>query len=197
MRSLLSRTWIALVPLLGACAVPIEYDYRREPDPRKLEYVIGVGDALKITVWKNPELSADARVRPDGTITLPLLGDLTASARTPGELKREITTRLSAYVKDEGAVVTIAVTDPSSYRVTVNGNVEHPGVFSLKYFVTVTEAIALAGGPNKFASPRQTVIVRSDKSGVRRIPIDYFRASSGEHPEENLALFSSDTVYVP
>src|SRR5262245_40376121 len=98
-------TWL-LVATAG-CSAPIEgYNYRREPDPRKHEYVIGVSDALRITVWRNPDLSTDARVRPDGTITMPLVGDLKASGRTPGELRREVQQRLGAFVKDESAVVT-------------------------------------------------------------------------------------------
>src|SRR6476660_5830574 len=89
---------------LSACG-PEPFDYSKEPDPRKKEFVLGVNDALKITVWKNPELSGDARVRPDGTITMPLVGDIVAAGRTPNELKQEIGKKLAAYVKDETAAV--------------------------------------------------------------------------------------------
>jgi polysaccharide export outer membrane protein len=181
--------------LIGACG-PEPYDYSKEPDPRKKEFVIGAADSLKITVWKNPELSTEARVRPDGTITMPLIGDIYAAGRTPGQLKEEISRRLSAYVKEDAAV-TIAVTEVNSYRFTVSGNVEHGGIFTAKYYVTVSEAVALAGGLNKFASPSKLVIVRRDAQGVRRIPIDYDRVASGEHPEENLVLVTGDTLYAP
>jgi polysaccharide export outer membrane protein len=187
-----------LLSCISACAVTPKYDYSQEPDPRKQEYVIGIPDGLRITVWKNPELSGEARVRPDGTITLPLIGDIKAAGRTPQQLKNEILRLLSQFIKDENLVITVAVTDPNSYRFTVTGNVEHPGVFDSKYFVTVAHAIALAGGFNKFASPQSVVIVRIDKNGtVRRIPIDYNRVASGLHPEENLALIGGDTVFVP
>src|SRR5262249_40656408 len=162
------------------------YDYTKEPDPRKHEFVIGASDNLRITVWKNPELSTEAKVRPDGTITMPLIGDVLAAGRTPGELKVEITHKLSAYVKDENSTVTIAVTEVNSYRFTVSGNVEHGGIFTSKYYVTVAEALAMAGGLNKFASPHKIVLVRPEKGGVRRVPFDYDRISSGEHPDENL-----------
>ncbi len=175
----------------------ISYDYSKEPDPRKHEFVIGAADALKITVWKNPDLSCDARVRPDGTITMPLVGDVQAAGRTPGELKEEIAKKLASYVKDDTAAISIAVTEVNSYRITVGGNVEHGGIFTSKYYLTVSEAIAQAGGLNKFASANKLVIVRRDQAGLRRIPIDFNRISSGEHPEENLVLIAGDQLFAP
>ena len=172
------------------------YDYSKEPDPRKREFVLGASDQVKITVWKNPELSSDARVRPDGTITMPLIGDIPATGRTPSELQKEITQKLSSYVR-EGAVVSVAVSEVNSYRFTVGGNVEHGGIFTAKYYVTVSEAVAMAGGLNKFANPHKVVIVRNEGQGVRRIPIDYERIASGEHPEENLPLIAGDSLFVP
>jgi polysaccharide export outer membrane protein len=191
------RICLLFLALLSACTPEINYDYKREPDPRKLEYVIGISDSLKIQVWKNPELSAETKVRPDGTITMPLIGDLRAAGLTPSQLRTDITQRLSTYVKDESAVVTISVTDPNSYRVTVSGNVEHPGVFTAKYYLTVLDAISLAGGLNKFASPHRLALMRSSKDGhLRKIPLDFERLASGEHPDENLALLAGDPLIV-
>jgi polysaccharide biosynthesis/export protein len=186
----------AAAVVLAACAGGPLYDYRREPDPRKREYVIGVADTLKVTVWKSAELSSEARVRPDGTITLPLIGDLQAAGHTPTDLNREVTRRLATYVKEEHQTVTIAVVEVNSYHFTVSGNVEHGGVYSSRSYVTVAEAIALAGGLNKFASERRVLIVRTE-GRLRRIPIDYTRVVSGDHPEENLSLLAGDTVFVP
>jgi len=190
---------ILCVALACACGPTIRYDYSKEPDPRRSEYVIGISDGLRISVWKNPELSGDTHVRPDGTITLALIGDLKAAGLTPTQLKDAIRDKLRAFVKDEAAVVTVAVTDPSSYRFTVSGNVEHPGVFSSRYYVTVLDAIALAGGLNRYASPHQVVLVRVSPTGqiLRRVPLDYERVSSGGHAEENLVLLSGDTLIVP
>jgi polysaccharide export outer membrane protein len=183
--------------LLGCVATgpATPFDYSTEPDPRKSEFVVGVSDSLHITVWKNPELSTDARVRPDGTITMPLLGDLRASGRTPSQLREDIRTRMAAFVKDEGAAVSVAVTEVNSYRFTVAGNVEHGGVFTSRTYVTVAEAVAMAGGPNKFASPDRTVLVRG--TGGRRIPVDLEQVRSGLHPEQDLALLAGDTIFVP
>ena len=184
-----------LVSTMG-CASSSGYDYSKEPDPRKTEFVLGASDVLRVNVWKNPEMSTDARVRPDGTITMPLIGDMQAAGRTPSELKNEITAKLTNYVK-EGPVVSVQVAEVNSYRFTVGGNVEHGGVFTAKYYVTVSEAVATAGGLNKFANPHKLVIVRNDGHGVRRVPIDYERVASGLHPEEDLPLIAGDSLFVP
>lgn len=186
-----------LTVVLAGCA-SISYDYSKEPDPRKKEYVIGISDGLAINVWKNPELSTRGSVRPDGTITMPLIGDVQASGRTTSVLTDEITRRLKTFVKEESSLVSIAVTEVNSYRFTVSGNVEHAGVFALKYFATVADAVALAGGLNKFAAPHKLVILRlQPNGGIRKVPIDFDRIAAGEHPEENLVLIAGDTLYVP
>ena len=198
----MKKALLLLILLPVACATtghPVSaYDYSREPDPRRSEYVIGVADVLSILVWKYPDLSRDVTVRPDGTITLPLIGDLTANGRTPSQLKAEVVAQLAKYVRDESAVVTVAVTTVNSYGFTVSGAVERPGVFSSNKYVTVLEAIQLAGGPNRFANPRATQIMRRDKAGTLHIiPIDYQAVLDGSRPEANLALLAGDQVYVP
>jgi len=187
------------VALLGGCAYKLPYhDYTREPDPRKDEYRLGPSDVLHVTVWHNVELTGDTIVRPDGTISLPLIGDLRAAGRTTAELRAEIAQRLKAYIKDEAATVTVAVSGINSYRFVVSGNVERPGAFTANHYVTVSEAIALTGGPNRFSSPIETVIIRGDASGKpRRIPIDYPSILDGKHPEHDLPLLPGDLVYVP
>jgi polysaccharide biosynthesis/export protein len=173
------------------------YNYAAEPDPRKQEYVIGPSDVLKISVWHNVDLSGESIVRPDGTITMPLVGDLRAAGRTPGQIRAEITQRLGAFIKDESAIVTVAVATINSYRFTVSGNVERPGTFSATHFVSVTEAIALAGGVNRFADAEAAVIIRTDEKGTRRIPVDYPGILAGTKPQQDLPLLAGDTLYVP
>ena len=170
---------------LAACAtVHPYYDYASEPDPRKLEFIVGPADVLKINVWKNSELSADAIVRPDGTISLPLIGEVSAGGRTPRELQVAIAQRLTAFVKDESAAVTVAVVGVNSYRFVVVGNVEHGGTFTSTHYATVTEAMALAGGPTRFAEPEQIVIIRPDATrGTRRIPVNYPAILNGPAPK--------------
>ena len=190
----------ALLVLLSGCGgtVRYDYDYSKEPDPRRTEYVIGVADHLSIRVWKNPDLSTEATVRPDGTITMQLIGDLTADGKTPSQLKDEITKQLGRFVRDEGAVVTISITGVNSYSFTVAGNVERAGVYTSQKYVTVLEAMQLAGGPNRFASPSETKLLRRDRKGaVRIIPINYPAVLDGRQPEANLALIAGDQLYVP
>jgi polysaccharide export outer membrane protein len=160
-------------------------------DPRNRPYVIGVSDVVRVIVWKDPNLSADAAVRPDGSITLPLLGEIPAAGETAASLQKKVGERLLAFAKD--AVVTVAVAEVNSYRFTVAGNVEHPGMFTSKYYVTISEAIALAGGPNRYASTGNMVIVR----GQGRIPIDYDGILSGANPEEDIVILAGDAVRVP
>jgi len=196
------RKLLLLALLVAGCGGPtIVYDpanYAKEYDPRKHEYIIGVSDGLQITVWRNPDLSAGVTVRPDGTVTMPLIGDLKVAGSTPSQVKAEVTQKLSAFVKDESAVVTVAVTGVNSYRFTVAGNVAHAGIFETHYYVTVAEAIAMAGGPTRFADTDQILLVRTDPNGrVRQIPINYEAVRSRAQPEQDLVLMTGDTVFLP
>ena len=170
--------------------------YAQAYDPRKHPYVIGVSDVVQIDVWKNPNLSTEAPVRPDGTLTMPLVGELRAAGKTTGQLKDEITRHISGYVKN--TVVTVAIKEVNSYRFTVTGNVETSGMFSARSYVTISEAIALAGGPNRYASSDEVVIMRAGSDGrIRRIPIDYDAIMSGKRPEQDIVVLRGDNVHVP
>jgi polysaccharide export outer membrane protein len=184
-------TCVALLVVGCGGSMP-PYDYSREPDPRGQEFVIGPLDVLQVSVWKNKELSADAAVvRPDGVITLPLIGDVKAAGRTPSSVQKEIIQRLSAYIQPEELVVSVAVTQVNSYHFTVMGAVERGGYFTSRQYVTALEALALAGGPNRFAG--NTLYILRGKP-QRKIPIDIKRATSGEHDNENLVVLAGDVL---
>lgn len=187
---------LTATPLLPGCATAT-YSYSKEPDPRKSEIVIGVSDVVRVTVWKNAELSGDATVRGDGVITLPLLGDLPAAGHTPSELQKMVLERVARYVKGESAPVTVALTAWNSYRYTLTGNFERSGVYTSRTYVTVSEAIATAGGLNRFANGHKLVLRRGEDKDMRRIPIDFYRVSSGEHPDEDLCLMAGDVLFAP
>jgi polysaccharide export outer membrane protein len=177
---------------------PDPYDYGREPDPRKHEFVLGVEDCIRINVWNNPQLGTEGCVRPDGVITMPLIGDILVVGRTPSQLKADISERLSAYVKDESAVVTVAVTALNSLRFTCSGNFERPNINQTKSYVTVCQAVSLCGGINKFCNPSRLVLKRKDAHNkTRAVPVDFNRACSGEHPEQELVMTPGDTIYCP
>ena len=188
---------LGLLLAIAGCGSTIDFDYAREADPRREEYVIGTADVLHITVWQTPDLTIDATVRPDGTITMPLMGDVTAAGRTPSALRAEITTRLKSFVKDESLTVSVAVAEVNSYQFTMAGNVEKPGLYSAQRFITITEAVAMAGGPSRFAALSRVVLIRPTPSGPRRIPIDLGAIYSGTRPEMNLVLIPGDTLHLP
>lgn len=201
---LLRSSYLACIVVLTVCfgalvacgASRPQGEYAGEHDPRKHAYVIGISDVLAINVWKDADLSTEAVVRPDGTITMPLVGDLKAAGRTTDDLKGEIKQRLARYVQDP--VVTVALSEVNSYRFTVTGNVAHPGVFSAKYYLTVSEAVALAGGPNRYATPDRVEVVRAGRTQrARRIPVDYEAIVEGERPDMDIVVLPGDTVYVP
>jgi polysaccharide export outer membrane protein len=190
----------ALLCWLAACGVKApNYDYASEPDPRNTEYVLGIGDQFMITVWENAGLTTEATIRPDGTITMPLVGDLKASGVTPSALKQTIQARLGDFVKVENAEITVAVSGFNSYRFTVAGEVVHAGVFTEGFYVTVAEAVALAGGFTRFAKRNHMVLLRRDpKTGeTRRIPLAYSLLASGKRPDMNIVLLAGDSLYVP
>ena len=174
------------------------YDYSKEPDPRKAEFVIGVGDELSINVWKNDALSTEGVVRPDGTITMPLVGDMRAVGKTPTQLRSEIAERVAEYVKINQSEITVAINKVNSYRFSIGGEVGSPGVFTADHYVTVAEALALAGGFTRFADRDEIVLSRRDPSGqIRQIPIVYDLIEDGSHPEMNLVVLPGDSLHVP
>jgi len=179
-------------PGAGAAALYADAHAR---DPRGKPYVIGVADVVHISVWKDESLSTSAIVRPDGTITIPLVGELQAAGRTAAQLQQDAGQRLAAVVKD--AAVTVSIEEINSYRFTVAGNVEHPGLFTARYYLTVSEALALAGGPNRYANTDQVVVVRPVNGSLLRIPINYDDILSGRSPEQDIVLLAGDSVRVP
>jgi polysaccharide export outer membrane protein len=190
---------LVLVVAAGCPPKIPNYDYSKEPDPRNKELVLGVGDVIGINVWENQNLSVEVTIRPDGTITMPLVGDLKAAGETPTTLKNRIKTQLQAYVKMQGTEVTVAVKAWRSYRFTIQGEVSKPGVFSSDQFVTVADALALAGGLTRFAKRNEITVTRRDpKTGqIRHIPIDYESIASGKRPVMNIIVLSGDTIWVP
>ena len=191
---------VLVLVLAAGCPPKIpNYDYAKEPDPRNKELVLGVGDVIVINVWENPNLSVEVTIRPDGTITMPLVGDLKAAGETPTSLKNRIKNQLQAYVKIQGTEVTVAVKAWRSYRFTIQGEVSKAGVFSSDQFLTVSDALALAGGLSRFAKRNEITLTRKDgKSGqVRHIPLDYESLASGKRPDMNIIVMPGDTIWVP
>ena len=161
------------------------------PDPRP-GYTIGLGDVLRVVVWKEPDLTVDATVRLDGMITMPLLGDVAAAGRVPGQLAAALAAELDQFV--EKPRVTVTVVQASSARVYVVGQMMRPGEFPLSGGLTVLKALALAGGFKDFARPESIVIIREDQSVI---PFNYKRVADGKDASQNVVLAAGDTIVVP
>jgi polysaccharide biosynthesis/export protein len=195
------RYAFVLLLLLVACG-PKSYDYPydKEPDPRNKELILGVGDVVGIHVWGNEGVNTDATIRPDGTITMPLVGDLKAAGRTPSELREAIKAQLQNFLKlTAGNEVTVAVRNWKSYRFTLDGEVSKAGVYNPDHYVTVDDAIAMAGGLTRFAKRSDIVLFRINaKTGeIRQIPLDYDLLASGKRIDMNIYVLPNDRIYVP
>ncbi|MBI2203775.1 MAG: polysaccharide biosynthesis/export family protein [Candidatus Rokubacteria bacterium] len=158
------------------------------------DYVIGAEDMLQITVWKNDTLSRAVPVRPDGKISLPLLHDIHAAGLTAMQLRDKIAGALAEFMPNPE--VSVIVTDVRSYKVSVLGEVNRPGVLQLKADTSILEVLAMAGGFRDFASPSKIVVFRKDTYGnTHKLSFNYNRAVRGQ--EDILALRAGDVVVVP
>jgi polysaccharide biosynthesis/export protein len=157
-------------------------------------YVIGPDDVLFVSVWKEQDLTNTLPVRPDGMISLPLLGDVQAAGLTPTQLADSITEKLKKYVTDPH--VTVVVTQINSQRVYVTGEVLHTGAMNLLPGMTVLQALASAGF-TQFAHTKAIYILRTQNGQQRKIPVNYNKLVKGENTDENIVLKPGDTIVVP
>jgi polysaccharide biosynthesis/export protein len=159
-------------------------------------YVIGVGDALDINVWKEGELSKSVGVRPDGMITLPLIGEIKAVGLTPNELQQHLTEALSKVLSDPQ--VTVIVTGINSLSFNIMGNVLKPGYYPLLHPVTILDAIALSGGFRDFAKQKKIYILRATADGKeKKIFFNYKDVIRGRNMAQNIYLQPRDVLVVP
>jgi polysaccharide export outer membrane protein len=158
------------------------------------EYRLGPGDKLRVEVYKDAQLSQSLQVRPDGKITLPLVGDMAAAGKTPIELRDALTTSLKEYVTNP--VVTVIVVEATAAQIYVIGEVASPGTLVMQGPMTVLQALAQVGGLREFADRDDIRILRKSGTGaVRTIDFDYKRALKGE--TEPMYLQPGDTIVVP
>lgn len=158
------------------------------------DYVIGADDQLKITVWKEPDLSEQLPVRPDGKISMPLLNDIPAAGLTPLQLKDSITEKLKKFISDPR--VTVVVTAMNSRRVFVTGEVVHSGPMNLLPHMTMLQALSQAGF-TQFANLKAIYLLRTENGKQEKLPFNYKDVVKGNHPEQNILLKPGDTLVVP
>jgi polysaccharide export outer membrane protein len=158
------------------------------------DYVIGADDVLRISVWKEPDLSETLPVRPDGKISMPLLNDIPAAGLSPLQLKDSITEKLKKFIADPR--VTVVVTSMGSRRIFVSGEVLHTGPMPLLPQMTILQALSQAGF-TQFANVKGIYLLRTENGKQQKLPFNYKEVIKGNHPEQNIMLKPNDTVVVP
>lgn len=161
-----------------------------------LDYIMGPGDTLEISVWNNPELTKTMRIRPDGRISFPLVGEITANGKTSTELTEAMELALVKYIKEPR--VSVIVTDYKSKNILVLGNIKKPGLYQYEGNMTILDAIGKAEGYDKFAKLRSVVVIRDSNSDAPQFYIaDLYKAVHDGDTVDNITLLPKDIVYVP
>jgi polysaccharide biosynthesis/export protein len=199
MRHISIVTWTCVAFMAGLCAGPASAA-AKDPDkrvgaipPTVEEYRLGAGDKLRIEVYKDAQLSQSVQVRPDGKVTMPLIGDMEAAGLTPIELRDQIATSLKEYVTNP--TVTVIVVEATASTAYVMGEVNHPGAVNLQAPLTILQALALAGGLKDFADAKNIRVLRPAANGVQTISFNYKDALKSTRAP--IYLRPGDTVVVP
>jgi len=168
--------------------------------PVSKEFLLGPEDVLEVTVWRNQDLSRTVVVRPDGKISLPLIGDVQASGLNSSQVAAKIAARLTEF--KENPNVSVSLKEVNSYFIFVLGEVLKPGKYPLKSYATVLQGVSMAGGFTIYASKDKMQVIRTQtseggKENQIRIPVPYNELVSGKGEIENFILKSGDTIVVP
>ena len=200
-RSVLILTLIfSCLSTLAGCARPSQ-EIIEEASNSSKDFLLGPEDVLDIVVWKNEDLSQKgAVIRPDGKVSMPLIGEVQASGRTANQLASQISARLKEF--KDNPVVTVGVKEVNSYYVYVLGEVSKPGKYQLKSHATVLQAVAIASGFTNYASRNKMKVIRhvQGENGTTReirIPARYDDLVSGTGEIGNFVLKTGDVVVVP
>jgi len=187
-----AKSWVVMgMVLLSGCA----HQSMGKVDNSDQPYRIGREDVLDVAVWRDGDLSRTLPVRPDGFISLPMVGEVRAEGRTPTELSEQIRDSLRAYVQEPR--VTVIVREVNSSRVFITGEVAHPGAYPLRGQVSILQAIALAGGFTDFADRDGIVVLRRSGADGSTIPVSYSQLVGEPEKNEPLNLRPGDTIVVP
>ena len=186
-----------MIVAMGGCAATIQEREYEAPGG----FLLGPEDLLEITVWKNADLSRITPIRPDGLISMPIIGDVQASGLTADGLAHRISERLKQFVAGNPAV-SVSVKELNSYSVYVLGEVTKPGKYQAKSYITLLQAISMGGGFTEYAKKNKLQVVRNRLNGDNkihetRIPIRYDDLLAGQGEPGNMILLSGDTVIVP
>jgi polysaccharide biosynthesis/export protein len=180
----------------AAPAVPADNPPKSVAGVRPDSYVIGAEDVITVYVWKEPDMSKTIPVRPDGMISLPLIGEQKAAGYTPVQLQDVLAEAMKKYVSEPQ--VTVVVEKIGSLNFNIVGEVNHPGYFPLTRRMTVLDAIAMAGGFKDFAKTKKVYVLRTAANGTEeRLPFNYKEVIKGQNMQQNIELQPRDTIVVP
>ena len=162
----------------------------------KDKYVIGNDDVLAINVWKEPDISRAVPVRPDGKISLPLVGDVQAAGLTPLQLQADLEKKFASFIS--APEVSVIVQEVKSQKINILGEVTKPGSYPLTASMRVLDAIALGGGFKDFAKTKDIYVLRTASDGKQqKLKFNYKDVIKGKNVEQNVELQAGDTVVVP
>jgi len=181
--------------LLLACCVIMALAWATNVMAQDPNYTVKPGDLLSISVWKEPDLQKETLVRPDGSFSFPLVGEVDAKGKTVADLNRTLSTRLTKFISDP--VVTVSIQEVKGNKVYVLGQVNKPGEFIMNPSVDVMQALSMAGGTTPFASLGDIVILRRTPTGKQSLPFRYNDVVRGKRLDQNIDLQSGDVVVVP
>jgi len=163
----------------------------------EVPYRVNPGDILQIFVWNEKDLTHEVLVRPDGTISIPLAGQVDAGGLSVIEVEKNLVTALSRYLNDK-PTVTVSIKETRGYNIYVIGKVQRPGLFPINQPTDVMQALAMAGGLNPYAAENSIQILRRDNDGIQKaIPFRYSDVKGGDELQTNIPLQSGDIVVVP
>mgnify|MGYP003386128750 CR=1 FL=1 len=197
---------LVIIPMLSACASNVmPENLKMLVDQNKTfsavqDYLIGVEDKLQIDVWRNPDLSVSVPVRPDGKISVPLIGDVAAGGKKPEQVANEIKLKLAKFIREPQVTVILIELKSHEFisRIRVTGAVQTPMSVPFRQGMTVLDAVLEAGGLNEFSSPNRAQIYRKDKNNiVQQYDILLGDILNSGALETNYMLRPSDIITVP
>ena len=182
-------------PLVFLCFLLFSFSVQASEVQIAPDFTLGPGDVLNVSVWKDEALTKEVLIRPDGRFSFPLAGEIMATGRTVEEVRDQLESKLKKYVPD--SPVTVVLTQLQSTRIYVVGKVRNSGVYTVQGGINILQALALAGGLDRFADKDDIYVLRQTTQGQNAIPFDYSKVTRGQDLSSNIFLKPGDTVIVP
>lgn len=186
---------LRVLVLIIACLVWASPTAAQDSATASERFLLGPGDVIEVSVWRDDDLTRELIIRPDGMISLPLVNEVQAAGKTVEELRVEIEKRMAEWVPD--SPVSVVLLTLSSPKVYVVGKVARPGVYIMSEDMTVIQVLALAGGMTTFSDDDDILIIRRDGEGSTVLRFDYSDMEKGRKLDQNIVLNPGDTIVVP